>query len=113
VLERLSKDNEVLDMVTTNNLIAAVKEVIDHKEGRLTLEATEISVPDLNVKEIRENLHLSQIKFSEVYGLPLSTVQNWEQGQRKPEGAARILLNLIARKPTVIAEEIKKMKATA
>lgn len=97
-------------MVTTKSLIKAVKEAIDHKEGRVVLEVSEISVPEIDVQEIRNKLHLTQDSFSETYGLPVSTIRNWEQGTRKPEGAARILLNLIAQKPEFVAEEIKKMK---
>jgi putative transcriptional regulator len=97
-------------MITAKNLIASVREVIDHEEGRVTLETQEIYVPEISVKETRQALKLSQRDFSRTYSLPISTIRNWEQGLRKPEGAARILLNLIAQKPSLVAEEIKKMK---
>lgn len=40
-------------------------------------------------KEARAATGLMQAAFAERYGLPLSTVQDWEQGQRRPDAAAR------------------------
>lgn len=35
------------------------------------------------IKEIREYSGLSQAKFSEKYGIPKRTIENWESGSRK------------------------------
>mgnify|MGYP001251382963 CR=1 FL=1 len=53
-------------------------------------------------KLIREQLGLSQIKFAKLLGISTSTLQNWEQGRRKPDGPAKILLNVAARYPEAI-----------
>lgn len=53
------------------------------------------TVPTVDIKAERERLNLSQAKFAEVYQLPLTTVQNWEQGRRHPEVAAQLLLRMI------------------
>ncbi len=53
-------------------------------------------------KIIREQLGLSQIKFAKLLGISTSTLQNWEQGRRKPDGPAKILLNVAARYPEAI-----------
>ena len=37
----------------------------------------------------RTRLRLSQIKFAELLGISVKTLHNWEQGRRKPTGAAR------------------------
>lgn len=37
----------------------------------------------MKIKEIRKLTGLSQIQFSEKYGIPLPTIRHWEQGQRK------------------------------
>lgn len=47
-----------------------------------------------NVKEIRELTGMSQKQFAETYGIPLSTLQNWEQGMNSP---APYVINLLAR----------------
>lgn len=33
----------------------------------------------MTIKEIREQLHLTQALFSEIFNIPLRTVQSWEQ----------------------------------
>ncbi len=53
-------------------------------------------------KIIREKLGLSQSKFAKLLGISISTLQNWEQGRRKPEGPAKILLNVAARYPEAV-----------
>lgn len=53
-------------------------------------------------KIIREKLGLSQSKFAKLLGISISTLQNWEQGRRKPEGPAKVLLNVAARYPEAV-----------
>ena len=38
----------------------------------------------MEIQELRKITGLSQSKFAEYFGLPLRTVQEWEQGRRKP-----------------------------
>ena len=45
----------------------------------------------------RTRLRLSQIKFAELLGISVKTLHNWEQGRRKPTGAARVLLRAASR----------------
>ncbi|MFH1195035.1 MAG: NadS family protein [bacterium] len=53
-------------------------------------------------KIIREHLGLSQNKFAKLLGISVSTLQNWEQGRRKPDGPAKILLNVAANYPEAV-----------
>jgi putative transcriptional regulator len=62
------------------------------------VRTTIINIPD--VRAIRENLHMSQVEFSEAYQIPLATLQGWEQGRRNPDRTASAYLNVIARLPT-------------
>jgi putative transcriptional regulator len=39
----------------------------------------------LDVKEIRHKLRQSQREFAQMIGVSVATLQNWEQGRRKPE----------------------------
>lgn len=57
-------------------------------------------------KMIRKNLGLSQSKFAKLLGIKLSTLQNWEQGRRKPEGPAKVLLNVAAKHPEAILNTV-------
>jgi putative transcriptional regulator len=54
----------------------------------------------------RTRLRLSQIKFAQLLGISVKTLHNWEQGRRKPTGAARVLLRVAARHPEVVLEEV-------
>jgi putative transcriptional regulator len=38
-------------------------------------------------------------------GISVKTLHNWEQGRRKPTGAARVLLRVASRYPEVVLEE--------
>jgi putative transcriptional regulator len=57
------------------------------------------------VAETRSKLQLSQDKFAELLGISVKTLHNWEQGRRKPTGAARVLLRVASRHPEVVLEE--------
>ena len=51
----------------------------------------------VDVAAIRKRLGLSQHEFAARFGFKLDAVQNWEQGRRKPEGAARMVERLLDR----------------
>ena len=57
----------------------------------------------VNVKGIRRNLKLTQLEFARMIGVSLATLQNWEQGRRKPEGPARALLRVAAVNPKAVS----------
>jgi putative transcriptional regulator len=54
------------------------------------------------VSTIREMTGLSQTRFSELLGVSVRTLQEWEQGRRAPSGAARTLLQVAARDPKAL-----------
>ena len=64
----------------------------------------EYDQPD--VRSIRSHYGLSQAKFAGMLGISVSTLRNWEQGRRKPEGAARVLLRVAAKYPDAILEVV-------
>lgn len=47
---------------------------------------------------IRKKFKLSQAALASVFNVSTSTVQKWEQGNKKPTGASRKLLDIIERK---------------
>ncbi len=63
-----------------------------------------VSIPD--VSAIRTKSGLSQSAFAKSIGVALGTLQGWEQGRRKPEGPARVLLALIDKRPGIVMEEL-------
>lgn len=51
------------------------------------------------VTRIRKKLHQSQTEFAYLIGVSIDTLQNWEQGRRRPEGPALALLKVAASSP--------------
>ena len=51
------------------------------------------------VRGIRERLGFSQPDFALRINVPLDTLRNWEQGKRKPTGAASALLKILDKAP--------------
>jgi len=47
---------------------------------------------------------LSQAAFAALLGVSVRTLQDWEQGRRKPSGAAKTLLKIAERHPEVLQE---------
>ena len=58
----------------------------------------------LDVAAIRKRAGTSQAKFASSIGVPVSTLRNWEQGRRRPEGPARVLLALLDKRPGIVEE---------
>lgn len=50
------------------------------------------------IRRLRERLHVSQAVFAAYLNASVSTVQKWENGEKKPSGAALRLLSVIERK---------------
>ncbi|MGH2350858.1 MAG: helix-turn-helix domain-containing protein [Chloroflexota bacterium] len=55
-------------------------------------------------------MRLSQDEFAAKFGFPPASIRNWEQGRRRPEGPARVLLAVIARYPEVVEEVLHAAK---
>jgi len=66
----------------------------------------EFNLKNPDPKQIRERLGLSQNKFAKLLGISTSTLQNWEQGRRKPEGPAKVLLNVAAKYPDAVLNTV-------
>jgi putative transcriptional regulator len=63
--------------------------------------------PD-TVKEIRATLGQSQEEFALMIGVSVSTLRNWEQGRRTPDGPALALLRVTAQNPRAVAEALHR-----
>ncbi len=66
-----------------------------------------VHVPEsIDVKKIRSRLGLSQAAFAATYGFALSAVRDWEQGRRRPERSARILLKIVQKEPEAVTRAL-------
>lgn len=51
-----------------------------------------------NIISIRKKFKLSQAALASLFNISPSTVQKWEQGNKKPAGASKKLLDIMERK---------------
>ena len=62
----------------------------------------------VDVKKICTRLGLSQESFAQTYGFALSAVRDWEQGRRRPERSARILLKIVEKEPEAVTRALTR-----
>ena len=89
-------------------IMAALNDALAFAEGDRT--KARVNVPRIrasDVKRARKRLGLSQDRFAHAFGVSASTVRKWEQGVRRPSGAARVLLRIIERRPEVVHEALR------
>jgi putative transcriptional regulator len=80
-----------------SDLLSSVKEGGKILRGKKRPSRTFERADD--VRAVREQTKLSQTDFAALIGVNLKTLQNWEQGRRKPQGPARALLKIVAANP--------------
>lgn len=85
-----------------HDLIVSMREVLDHVQGKRTLESRKVEIPRPEVRKIRQQYALSQQDFARLFGISLRTLQKWEQGSRLPQGPAKILLSVISKNPKAV-----------
>ena len=80
-----------------------LREVLAWKRGEVALEVRNVdSMPPARIKAIRKKVAKTAAAFESRFGIPASTIQNWEQGRRKPDPAARLLLLVIEQNPEMV-----------
>ena len=68
------------------------------RKTRLTIKLIDAFNND-NIKQIRQRTGLSQVMFAGSLGVSPKTVEAWENGRNKPEGASRRLLEIVRDDP--------------
>ncbi|MGH6661518.1 MAG: helix-turn-helix domain-containing protein [Rhodospirillales bacterium] len=81
----------------------ALGEVLAHVRGEVDLPCRIVDDPSAQrIRALRKRLRLSRRKFADRFGLDARAVQDWEQGRRVPDRAARVLLTVIDRNPKAV-----------
>ncbi len=88
-----------------DKLVESLKQSGRIKRGKMKASRT-FKFRPADVKAIREGLGKSQSEFALMIGVSVSTLQNWEQGRRQPEGPARALLKVAAENPDAVAKAL-------
>ena len=81
----------------------ALGEVLAHVRGEIDLPCRIVDDPSAErILALRKRMKLSRRKFADRFGLDARAVQDWEQGRRLPDRAARVLLTVIERDPKAV-----------
>ena len=81
----------------------ALGEVLAHVRGKVDLPCRIVDDPSAErILALRKRMKLSRQKFADRFGLDARAVQDWEQGRRLPDRAARVLLTVIEREPKAV-----------
>ena len=84
-----------------NEIKEGLEEVLAYSKGRVT--KLKIHKPhSVDVKKLRKSLHMTQELFAASFGMSLGTLRHWERGDRIPQGAALVLLNVVEKAPETV-----------
>ena len=60
----------------------------------------------IDVKLLRKNIGMSQNEFTAAFGISVSTLRHWERGDRRPQGPALVLLNVVRKEPEAVLKAL-------
>jgi len=89
----------------SESIARGLNEMLNHAQGKIALRSRYVSAnPPHNytakeVRNIRNNLNMSQAFFAEVIGVSKKTVESWEYGRGKPSGIASRVLTIAETDP--------------
>lgn len=87
----------------------ALNEVLAHVRGEIDLPCRIVDDPAADrILALRKRLRLSRQKFADRFGLDARALQDWEQGRRVPDRAARVLLTVIDHDPEAVVRALGK-----
>ena len=92
-----------------NKIMRGIEDARTYLDGTADKSRYRVHVPEkVDVRKIRTRLGLSQESFAATYGFALSAVRDWEQGRRRPERSARILLKIVEREPEAVSRALAR-----
>ena len=87
---------------------AALGEVLAHVRGETSLPCRIVDDPAAErIVALRKRMKLSRQRFADRFGLDVRAVQDWEQGRRVPDRAARVLLTVIDHNPEAVVRALE------
>jgi putative transcriptional regulator len=85
----------------------SAKEILAHVKGETRLPTRRIVLPDeVDVKRIRRKARMSQAEFARAFCINPRTLQEWEQGRRRPDATTRAYLAVIAKNREAVLEAL-------
>lgn len=84
-----------------DSISRGLNEAIAHAQGgKVAVKAYKPETVD--VSALRQNMGMTQEQFAARFGFSVATLRHWERGDRTPQGAALVLLNVIKRAPDAV-----------
>jgi putative transcriptional regulator len=87
------------------SIMQGLTEAADYQQGKIRARKTKLAIKPVDtfnhndIKLIRQRTGLSQAMFAGSLGVSSKTVEAWENGRNKPEGASRRLLEIVRDDP--------------
>jgi len=91
-----------------DSIMQGLTEAIDYQQGKIHARKVKLTIKPVDtfnnddIKLIRQRTGLSQVMFAGSLGVSPKTVEAWENGRNKPEGASRRLLELVRDDPAFL-----------
>jgi putative transcriptional regulator len=90
-----------------DSLVRGIRQALAYERGELEGRVEVYNVPPaVDVRKVREKIGLSQAEFANRFGFNRRSLQDWEQGRRMPDSAARAYLLVIASNPTAVRKAL-------
>ncbi len=91
------------------SVIEGLKQAIAWTKGENdNARVTLVQVPEVDVRDVRAKMGLSQAQFAIKFGFPPATLKNWEQGRSRPDAPTRVLLAVIAKHPEAVEDVLRR-----
>lgn len=87
-------------------LMDSIKEAVAISKGEKEPSRV-FRVEPVDVKAIREKADLSQNELAAMMRVSVRTLQNWEQGRRRPTGPASALIRIFEKMPQSAVRALK------
>lgn len=84
-----------------DSISRGLNEAIVHAKGKkIAVKTYKPKVVD--VSALRQGMGMTQEQFAARFGFSVATLRHWERGDRTPQGASLVLLNVIKRAPDIV-----------
>ena len=93
-------------------LLASVRQAARIRRGAMRPSRVIVFKP-ADIRAVRKKLRASQSEFALMIGVNVSTLRNWEQGRRVPDGPALALLRVASKNPAAVAEALHGRRGAA
>ena len=91
-----------------SSIMNGLDEAVKISKGELDARKQKLSISPISeftnveIKNLRSNLNLTQFTFSEILGVSIKTIEAWEKGTNSPNGIARRFLGMLKEDPDLL-----------